>query len=453
MQTNRLLSCAISVIAALHFVASAAGDEKLREWTDTTGSFQVDARFVRYRDGRVTLLRFDGKQIEVSLSRLSRSDRTYVRDTVKRLALATKRSGETAAEPRRSGPTSESYLARRAEDPLAKHGVPGCRVCREMRFLPRMDLRSFLHQGDSTSADASTSLSCRHCPECSAEKDYTALLRREEDRIEHSGSRHSEWESKLQLSLQRLETRQLVLRGFTTEAELLRVGQALEAMTLHLRQKTNSLLLTQRRPHSDEMFVFDEEPEYEHFLSVLEESGRYPHVDWKLMRRRIGSSCARLSFLHSPPGKAPAEHSAVHASAYCQLKLATADLASPWFLEGFAAYCEHAATGGNLIHGVVAQSGDVELTPHWAAQLRQLVRTEEPPKWSELLSTDLAVYRAIHYLEAKSIVTFLLREPPAFLDFVELKSVGMKDPEALKVAYGRSVDELDEEWRSWLGVR
>jgi hypothetical protein len=47
----------------------------VREWTDDTGKFQVRATLVQVADGKVTLRKEDGKEIVVSLARLSAADK------------------------------------------------------------------------------------------------------------------------------------------------------------------------------------------------------------------------------------------------------------------------------------------------------------------------------------------------------------------------------------------
>ena len=47
----------------------------IREWSDRTGSFKVEAEFVRLENGRVVLKRKDGKEVKVPLSRLSPENR------------------------------------------------------------------------------------------------------------------------------------------------------------------------------------------------------------------------------------------------------------------------------------------------------------------------------------------------------------------------------------------
>lgn len=50
----------------------------VREWTDNTGKFKVRATLVQVADGKVTLRKEDGKEIVISLTRLSAADRDFL---------------------------------------------------------------------------------------------------------------------------------------------------------------------------------------------------------------------------------------------------------------------------------------------------------------------------------------------------------------------------------------
>jgi hypothetical protein len=52
---------------------------QVREWTDDTGKFKVRATLVQVADGKVTLRKEDGKEIVVSLVRLSAADRDFLK--------------------------------------------------------------------------------------------------------------------------------------------------------------------------------------------------------------------------------------------------------------------------------------------------------------------------------------------------------------------------------------
>jgi hypothetical protein len=63
----------------------------LREWTDNSGRFKVNAKLVLVLDGKVRLLKETGRTTTVALDRLSKDDRAYV-------AAAIERYGEDLAK-------------------------------------------------------------------------------------------------------------------------------------------------------------------------------------------------------------------------------------------------------------------------------------------------------------------------------------------------------------------
>lgn len=87
-----LLSC-----ATLFFPNASANDTALRRWSDTSGKYKVDARFLAFENGDVRLVKSDGTILLVPLDRLSSSDRNYVRASL-RMRHA-KRRKKALAEP------------------------------------------------------------------------------------------------------------------------------------------------------------------------------------------------------------------------------------------------------------------------------------------------------------------------------------------------------------------
>lgn len=65
-----------------------AAEEKLyRTWTSADGKYTVDAKFIKFKNGKVHLQNRDGKVVEVSPNKLSKEDRSYYRDLLKYKSL------------------------------------------------------------------------------------------------------------------------------------------------------------------------------------------------------------------------------------------------------------------------------------------------------------------------------------------------------------------------------
>ncbi|MFO0940275.1 MAG: SHD1 domain-containing protein [Pirellulales bacterium] len=52
--------------------------EEFRKWKDTSGKFEIEAKFLSVRDGKVNLERRDGKQVSVPVDKLSPVDQGYI---------------------------------------------------------------------------------------------------------------------------------------------------------------------------------------------------------------------------------------------------------------------------------------------------------------------------------------------------------------------------------------
>mgnify|MGYP003826913203 CR=1 FL=1 len=73
-----------------------------REWTDSTGTYTIDADFVSLIDSRVSLRSLDGRLIRLSLEKLSQTDQQYVRQQSSQLSAESPSSqnGKAAAAER-----------------------------------------------------------------------------------------------------------------------------------------------------------------------------------------------------------------------------------------------------------------------------------------------------------------------------------------------------------------
>ncbi|MEQ8789661.1 MAG: SHD1 domain-containing protein [Pirellulaceae bacterium] len=467
--------CAVVLHADDAEPGSIGAGQPLRQWSDTTGRFQIDAKLVDYVDGTVKLRRFDGKLLSVSLSRLSKSDREYVRAALSK-AKPDEDSDATPSTPKPSAaelldadipsvkPTakpvddatstdSKSTPAKPSGSGHAGPPNPNCPVCRGIGLVPLERFAAYAHIEGQPKPKATESVCGQYCPKCQDGKDPAALLEIETMRLATAPERHEEWERRLQMKLTRIETHSLVIHAEVTLPEARRVALALEALTHHLQQLTGDLALTPRRPATDDLFLFIGKPGHKRLLEVLKEEERYSHIVWDLFERLSGGTIDHISFVHRSSTGTPLENTAIHTSAYRQIQVASGSKGRAWLYNGFASYCEFAILRQNLIHAIDPQSTTVRLGQNWDTVLRQLARMGMLRSWEEMFKQDLAVFEPIHYLEAKSMVQFLLAEPDKFLDYLDRVAGGADDATALEGAYGKTAKELEADWRRWLGVR
>jgi hypothetical protein len=74
----RLFCCALSLVAVTVLTPVAFPATLGRTWKSSDGAYSVDAEFVEFKDGVVSLRKPDGDVIRVPVSRLSAEDQAYV---------------------------------------------------------------------------------------------------------------------------------------------------------------------------------------------------------------------------------------------------------------------------------------------------------------------------------------------------------------------------------------
>lgn len=77
-----------SAIAVLLVAIAAAVTAEERTWSDATGKFSVRAELVEVKDGKAVLRRTDGKQMDVSVDRLSDADQAFIKAQGERAPVA-----------------------------------------------------------------------------------------------------------------------------------------------------------------------------------------------------------------------------------------------------------------------------------------------------------------------------------------------------------------------------
>lgn len=77
---SALLSAVAAAIVNLALSPLVAAEPAMRTWSDSSGKFKIQAKFVSEADGKVTLEQADGKEIEIELKKLSAANQKYVKD-------------------------------------------------------------------------------------------------------------------------------------------------------------------------------------------------------------------------------------------------------------------------------------------------------------------------------------------------------------------------------------
>jgi WD40 repeat protein len=83
MRTVLFASRVVMAVLAMALAGAAAQGQELRTWKDGSGKFSIKAKFVSIDNGKLTLAREDGEEIEIELKKLSEADQKYVADLEK----------------------------------------------------------------------------------------------------------------------------------------------------------------------------------------------------------------------------------------------------------------------------------------------------------------------------------------------------------------------------------
>ncbi|KAG0176379.1 cytoskeletal protein binding protein [Apophysomyces sp. BC1021] len=89
---------------SVHTDLTRPNREKVRTWTDRSGSFKVDAEFLSYYDGKLRLHKLNGVKIDVPLEKMSLEDIHWVERNTRQTILKEKNTTATADSPAQKTP-------------------------------------------------------------------------------------------------------------------------------------------------------------------------------------------------------------------------------------------------------------------------------------------------------------------------------------------------------------
>jgi hypothetical protein len=76
---SRLLTC-LAVLCLFGLAAAQAAAQEKRTWTDKTGKFKIEATLKQVAGGKATLVKADGKEVVIEVTKLSAADQKFLRD-------------------------------------------------------------------------------------------------------------------------------------------------------------------------------------------------------------------------------------------------------------------------------------------------------------------------------------------------------------------------------------
>ena len=143
MKKNWTLWNALLSLCLGGFAPIVAAEARFRTWSDSSGKFQIKAKLVSVAGDTITLLKEDGTEIELPLSKLSEADQA------------------AAIQGTKGGGKEEGKSARRIRE-----------QCRRERFVrKRCRRRAESRKGERSHFDGSASPAARARPRCLASRD------------------------------------------------------------------------------------------------------------------------------------------------------------------------------------------------------------------------------------------------------------------------------------------
>ncbi len=268
-------------------------------------------------------------------------------------------------------------------------------------------------------------------------------------------ARHKEWEERTGWRLVLVQTRHAALHTQHQPVEARRIGQAVEALTLHLQKTTGSLALTPTQPDKYEQVLLLGQRSWDGFRTVLEKLYTPEQLGEPWLPAR---QLAAYDFFHVPHAyttperlreQAPA-YQAVKFAATRQIMLATNWKAPTWLHEGFGAYGQQAVLGDVRISTVYSPERGPKAT-YSLRDAKEQVRDEAIRPWEDLLDRELRDYEPADYAQSLGMVAFLLNSQPAsFLDFVRLLKRSTPCRAALEESFGKDATILSLAAAKWL---
>jgi hypothetical protein len=213
--------------------------------------------------------------------------------------------------------------------------------------------------------------------------------------------------------------------------------------------------LTVTDPTNFNLFMFWDKPSFDKFKETI--ATKLANPEWTNQFKEFPDSTGwdhpQIPFCLDTEkwlATCPPVHHAVAMTARRQMNAATEFRCPAWMLEGFTGYGEYAVLRKNRIFFIYDVSQRLS-SVDWMLEARQNVMQKKIRPWEEMIKLELRDFSDKEYLQAFSMVVFLLQtEPKKFLDLVRYTRAGKSSADSLEMAYGAKVPELDARWAKWV---
>jgi hypothetical protein len=332
--------------------------------------------------------------------------------------------------------------------PAVPAGPAVCPQCLGMGTVPVLPPHAYIHFA-AEPLNAAAAVPWKYCPKCQAGRDAQALVTSETERLSAVAATNLHWEQLTHAKLTYLETHHVAIRSTMPETEVRNVGTALEQLTGQLEQLTQTTVLSQTRPDTDELFIAWDIQGYSAFLNAMMKQD--PNHDWALGLSSGGCLLPHLGMFNANHGLGVnPKHMALYQFGELLIMQATDNKAPTWLRYGFASYCENLVAKKNLVFAFQYEKNDVRFSDNWDNEIKKNANQGKLKTWEQAFLIQPVGMTSLDYLTCYSMVTFMMStDPKLFPKFCLAIKEGLDSEKAFERVYNNDIKKLQQMWVTW----
>jgi hypothetical protein len=367
-------------------------------------------------------------------------------------------SAEKKAEARQEIAETKEPTAKTPEAP--KVWKPACETCLGARVVPHASRKRIVHVAADPEPKIEDVLPWQPCPACARSADAKDLVEEETKRRKASVEKHAEWEKRVYATLLAVQTPHVTIHAQMPKQETIELANTVEDLVIHLQEKTRSCVLTPTRLDQFGILALTGKDKYSQVLDSAKGWKEFSYIkDWNFHRKvggiwardLTGGSTVLVDFSKSSTYQRDRCLAYFDAGILSQAERGCPDRDKGWLSAGFSYYCQQAVLNRVRVGTVEYLVTETPNENDWNSAARRAMEKGDFRPWSELLAFRLEALSPADHLESFSVVSYLMGlDGPKFARFIVASREGMKRGEALQTAYGKTLAELEADWKEWV---
>ncbi len=330
-----------------------------------------------------------------------------------------------------------------------------CPQCLGMTYVPIIPAKTYIRfSNEPLNATAyAAAVPWRWCPKCQAGKDAAPLVAAEQTRLSGVQAINEHWEQLTRAKLSTVETHHVTIRSTMPEPEVRGVATALEQLTGQLEQLTQTVVLTQTRPDTDELMIAWDAQGYLAFVNAL--MAQEPTQNWAMAQNSGGFLLPHRGVFNANRGAmAHPKHMALYQFGEMEIVQATDNKAPTWLRYGFASYCENVITHKNLVYAFQYEKNEVRFSDNWDNEIKKYASQGKLKTWDQAFLIQPIGMSSLDYLTCYSMVSFMMNtDAKLFPKYCLALKDGMDSEKAFEKVYNMDVKRLQQMWVNWAVTR